>query len=798
MRRTDSHSEACFSRRLAAVAAGVLLVLLSIGGAASAATSSGANGGIAFVRSGSIYVVNNSVVTPVVTGAIDPSWSPNGTQLLFSSGGTLETCFVATPCAPAPLATTVSGTEPAWSPDGTKIAYVSGSSIHVVTSTGASTGFAAFSGTDPSWDPTSTSIVFTNGGAIYTCVAASCGSPTLVAGPGTKPSWSPDGTTIAYQATSGGHAQVFTVPSGGGSGTPVLLANSGTEDTAPTWSPDGNSIIYSDSAAGIEEVTKAGGSWNSPSPQGDANGSDLTPAIQTVAPLKLTAPSINGAGSPQTGQQLSTTNGSWSGATGSFGYAWQRCDSSGNACSNIGGATASTYVVVSADVGHTLRSVVTASNAAGTTQSSASTATGVVTVAGSINPPVDTVAPTITLPTGETVPQLGDILFASVGTWSGTFPITFTYQWTMCEPADPLDGPCFGIPGATLSFFTVPASLYGMRIRVRITATNAAGSASLSSASTGIVTATAPSLSVTPPIAGGNTVGQTVSVTTGIWTGSQPITFAYQWDRCDPVGDLTSCVQIPQATTSSYVPVPADIGFSLRVYITATNTVGSATGFTNHTYPIVDRQHFAPSAAGAPAITGTVGLGLPLSGDIGSFNGDTPIATSFVWQRCDATGAACKTIAGAKKLTYKPTATDFGSTLRILVTATNAYGKLQSPSPVTSPVSPPWPHRRGLHIVGTPGSDYLVGTARDDTIYGGAGNDTIQGNGGYDTIYGGAGNDVIVVTGPGSSHIYAGAGSDTIYAADGFQDYIDCGSGRDRVYADAFDITKNCEVVTTP
>jgi hypothetical protein len=520
--------------------------------------------------------------------------------------------------------------------------------------------------------------------------------------------------------------------------------------------------------------------------------------MQTVAPLPVSAPSINGAGSPQTGQQLSTTNGNWNGATGSFGYVWQRCDSSGNGCSNIGGATSSTYIVVSADVGHTLRSIVTASNAAGTTQSSASAATGVVTVAGSVTPPVDTVAPTITLPTGETVPQLGDILFASVGTWSGTFPITFTYQWTMCQPADPLDGPCFGIPGATLSFFTVPASLYGMRIRVRITATNAAGSASLSSASTGIVTATAPSLSVTPPIEGGNTVGQTVSVTTGTWTGSQPITYAYQWDRCDPVGDLTSCTPIPQATTSSYVPVPGDIGFSLRVYITATNTVGSATNFTNHTYPIVDRQHFAPSAAGAPTVTGTVGLGLPLSGDIGSFNGDTPIATSFVWQRCDATGAACKTIAGATKLTYKPKATDFGSTLRILVTATNAYGKLQAPSPVTSPVSPPWPHRRGLRIVGTPGSDYLVGTPRDDTIYGGAGNDTIQGNGGYDTIYGGSGNDVIVVTGPGSSHIYAGSGSDTIYAADGFQDYIDCGSGRDRVYADSFDIVKHCEVVTTP
>ena len=792
MRKDRPHSEARARRRLAALAAAVLSVaLLAIGGGASAATSSGANGDIAFVRGGSIYLVSTGTV--LVGTAIDPTWSPDGTKLAFSAGGSIETCTVAA-CAPAHLGS-AAGTEPAWSPDGTQIAYVSGGSIHLVTYPGGADSTVT-TGTDPTWAPTSSSIAFTSGGAIYTCVIASCGSPTQVASSGSKPSWSPDGTTIAYQATSGGHAQLFVVPAVGGTATAVPT-NANDDETAPSWTPDGTALLYADNANGIQEVAKAGSSWTAPSTR-DGNPGDLTPAMQTVAPIQVIAPSINGAGSPQTGQQLSTTNGNWSGATGSFGYVWQRCDSGGNACVNIGGATASTYVVVSADVGFTLRSIVTASNAAGTTQSSASTATGVVTVAGSINPPVDTVAPTITLPTGETVPQLGDILFASVGTWSGTFPITFTYQWTMCEPADPLDGPCFGIPGATLSFFTVPASLYGMRIRVRITATNSAGSAALSSASTGIVTATAPVLTVTPPIVGGNTVGQTVSVTTGTWTGSQPITYAYQWDRCDPVGDLTSCTPIPQATTSSYVPVPGDIGFSLRVYITATNTVGSATNFTNHTYPIVDRQHFAPSAAGAPTITGTVGLGLPLSGDIGSFNGDTPITTSFVWQRCDATGAACKTIAGATKLTYKPTATDFGSTLRILVMAKNAYGKLQAPSTVTAPVSPPWPHRRGVRIVGTPGADYLVGTARDDTIYGGAGNDTIQGNGGYDTIYGGAGNDVIVVTGPGSSHVYAGAGSDTIYAADGFQDYIDCGSGRDRVYADSFDITKNCEVVSTP
>jgi hypothetical protein len=65
----------------------------------------------------------------------------------------------------------------------------------------------------------------------------------------------------------------------------------------------------------------------------------------------------------------------------SFGYQWRRCDASGGACADIGGATASSYAVVSGDVGSTLRAVVTASNGGGSaSETSAQTA---VVVAGS-------------------------------------------------------------------------------------------------------------------------------------------------------------------------------------------------------------------------------------------------------------------------------------------------------------------------------------------------------------------------------------------------------------------------------
>ena len=63
---------------------------------------------------------------------------------------------------------------------------------------------------------------------------------------------------------------------------------------------------------------------------------------------------------------LTTTNGLWSGSPTSFQYQWLRCATpSGGRCAVIAGATATTYRLVHADVGYTMRSRVLASNAVG-------------------------------------------------------------------------------------------------------------------------------------------------------------------------------------------------------------------------------------------------------------------------------------------------------------------------------------------------------------------------------------------------------------------------------------------------
>ena len=83
-----------------------------------------------------------------------------------------------------------------------------------------------------------------------------------------------------------------------------------------------------------------------------------------------------------------------------FSYAWQDCNGSGAGCSTISGATGSQYTLGSGDVGHTVRSVVTASNAGGS-NSASSPASAVVTAPATA--PSNTAPPSVsgTTPRGR-------------------------------------------------------------------------------------------------------------------------------------------------------------------------------------------------------------------------------------------------------------------------------------------------------------------------------------------------------------------------------------------------------------
>ncbi|HSD02279.1 MAG TPA: hypothetical protein VLB81_07925, partial [Gaiellales bacterium] len=288
-----------------------------------------------------------------------------------------------------------------------------------------------------------------------------------------------------------------------------------------------------------------------------------------AAPINQSLPTISG--SAAVGKALTATSGSWSGSPSSFAYQWQRCASGGGSCAAIAGATGSGYTVVSADVGRTLRVVVTASNGDGTGQAT-SNATDVVTASS---------APTSTSdPRVSGSPVEGQTLTATSGGWSGTAPITFAYQWVRCgTDGGAADGSnCAFVSGATGSSYKLGSSDVGRRMRVRVTATNSAGSKTVASNATSVVQSSAatgpPRNTREPAISGTTTQGQTLTVTSGDWAGAAPITYAYQWVRCGADGgrpDGSNCPVISGATTTKYVLSSADVGHRLRVRVTARN-----------------------------------------------------------------------------------------------------------------------------------------------------------------------------------------------------------------------------------
>jgi len=371
-------------------------------------------------------------------------------------------------------------------------------------------------------------------------------------------------------------------------------------------------------------------------------------------------------------------------------------------CTDIPGATASTYTLTAADVGDTVKVRVTATNADGSA-SALSAETGVVTAAAL---PANTVVPVVSGVPERTLP-----LTTTTGTWSNS-PTSYSYQWQSCtqggySSAVLSDGP---VAFWRLNELTTSAAVdssghrnngsYAGGVSFGASSVSTAGETAASfNGSTGY--ASAPnSVSLNPSSA--------ISLEAWIKPSasySEPIVLKSYTSHNPPY------YQYGLFENGSGIRMDMSLG---GIWKTASSSGASLTiGSWNHVVATWDgstiRFYINGVAAGTSAATGTLSsYATPV--DLATYENLRTSGSSYFWggsldevaiyptalsaSRISAhysavtTGGAgaCADIAGATGSSYAPVAADLGSNIRVAVTASNADGSTTSRSSQSAPV----------------------------------------------------------------------------------------------------------------
>ena len=375
------------------------------------------------------------------------------------------------------------------------------------------------------------------------------------------------------------------------------------------------------------------------------------------------------SGTPEVGQTLTLDISAVADAEGltnasyTYLYQWHRNGA------EIPEATDTSYTLVDADEGKTIKVKVSFTDDANNAESRTSAATVAVAPRPN-NPP--TGAPTI-----DGTPQVRRTLSvdtSSIADADGMETAVFRYQWLAATEFATLE-----FHGENSPTYTVPPAAAGLAIKVKVFYTDDRGhTETLTSEATEVVGAAPPNSDPTGllTISGTPRVDETLTADTSAINDANGLTnvsYTYVWMGTHVVVDENSGIsytlgfQSSDQTSPTYALTPADQGATIKVRVTFTDDDGYEESLTSAaTEPVAARPN--TEATGAPTISGTPQVGETLTADVSGIedaDGLTNLSYRYQWL------AGGSEIDDATSSSYLLTANEQGRTVQVKVTFTD-------------------------------------------------------------------------------------------------------------------------------
>jgi len=394
---------------------------------------------------------------------------------------------------------------------------------------------------------------------------------------------------------------------------------------------------------------------------------------------------------PWIGTEVYFNSGSWSPGYDELDRQWLICTDATDdtSCVAIDGATDwSLTIPALADlgagetstIGAFIRLRLTATNAAGSTTFTTAALDDPIAVLPAPEP-VEGNEPSIY--PSELLPWVGTEVYFNSGSWSPGYD-DLDRQWLICTDATD-DTSCVAIDGATDGSLTIPAladlgagetSTIGAFIRLRLTATNAAGSTTFTTAALDDPIAASPSLPLLREPLRISTddipwVGSWAYGNWGDWSPS-PGTREWSWLACPDRTDVTTCAPIAEAATTS-LELTADLAGSYVRMVERASLDGGQTWAE----AVSSASLRAVRALGAPeffdlTLRAEQGLAVAAKIEIGGTWGPPDASVEFAWYSCTATTSTddCTLLAGETDDELTLTAAMVGRSIRAQLTGT--------------------------------------------------------------------------------------------------------------------------------